>query len=268
MLQRQASLWVALALVLAAAAADARATAPVDPLGSPMWAAHARTLFGDDPVRFDPRVKVDFPMIAENQRAFPVAIDARAIPGVIRIVILVDLNPIPIAIDYRPLHAAPYVATRIKLDQRTPVRGAVQLASGAWLVSGGWIDAAGGGCSAPPVSRVKGDWAEHLGEIRGEAWPLPGGLARVRLNFRHPMDTGLVDNIATYHLEALSVKDSGGRTLGDMDIWAAVAEDPAITLMVEGDAGAQLTAEARDTNGRDYRAALPMARQSPMPGGR
>lgn len=266
MLQRQASLWVALALVLAAA--DARATAPVDPLGSPMWAAHARTLFGDDPVRFDPRVKVDFPMIAENQRTFPVAIDARAIPGVIRIVILVDLNPIPIAIDYRPLHAAPYVATRIKLDQRTPVRGAVQLASGAWLVSGGWIDAAGGGCSAPPVSRVKGDWAEHLGEIRGEAWPLPGGLARVRLNFRHPMDTGLVDNIATYHLEALRVKDSGGRTLGEMDIWAAVAEDPAITLMVEDGAGEGLAVEARDTNGRDYRAALPMARQSPMPGGR
>nr|WP_196221710.1 quinoprotein dehydrogenase-associated SoxYZ-like carrier [Sphingobium sp. CAP-1] len=266
MLQRQASLWVAIAL--AWVATDARATAPTDPLGSPMWAAHARTLFGDDPVRFDPRVKVDFPMIAENQRAFPVAIDARAIAGVVRMVLLVDLNPIPVAIDYRPVHAAPYVATRIKLDQRTPVRGAVQLASGQWLVSGGWVDAAGGGCSAPPVSRVKGDWADHLGEIRGEAWPMPGGLARVRLNFRHPMDTGLVDNIATYHLEALSVKDAGGRTLGEMEIWAAVAEDPAITLMVEGGAGERVMVEARDTNGRDYRATLAAVRQSPMPGGR
>ncbi|MDO7835654.1 quinoprotein dehydrogenase-associated SoxYZ-like carrier [Sphingobium sp. HBC34] len=239
-----------------------------DPLGSPMWAAHARTLFGDDPVRFDPRVKVVFPMIAENQRAFPVVIDARAIAGVVRMLLLVDLNPIPVAIDYRPVHAAPYVATRIKLDQRTPVRGAVQLASGAWLVSGGWVDAAGGGCSAPPVSRVKGDWAQHLGEMRGEAWPMAGGLARLRLHVRHPMDTGLVDNIATYHLEALRVKDAGGRMLGEMDIWAAVAEDPAITLMVEGGAGDAFTVEARDTNGRDYRALLPMARQSPMPGGR
>lgn len=261
-MQRQASLWVAIALALVAA--DAGATAPADPLGSPMWDAHARTLFGDDPVRFDPRVKVDFPMIAENQRSFPVAIDARAIPGVTRMVLLVDLNPIPIAIDYRPTHAAAYVATRIKLDQRTPVRGAVQLASGEWLVSGGWVDAAGGGCSAPPVSRVKGDWADHLGEIRGEAWPMPNHVSRVRLNFRHPMDTGLVDNIATYHLEALSVK-AGERVLGEMEIWAAVAEDPAITLMVDGDAGEALKIEARDTNGRDYRAALNVARQSPVP---
>ncbi|CAM8671913.1 quinoprotein dehydrogenase-associated SoxYZ-like carrier [Sphingobium sp.] len=277
-MRRQASLWVALAL--ASVAADAGATAPqrtpertgADPLGSPMWAAHARTLFGDDPVRFDPRVQVDFPMIAENQRAFPVAIDARAIAGVTRMVLLVDLNPIPIAIDYRPLHAAAYVATRIKLDQRTPVRGAVQLASGQWLVSGGWVDAAGGGCSAPPVSRVRGDWADHLGEIRGEAWPMADGRSRVRLNFRHPMDTGFVANIATYHLEALRVKGADGRTLGEMEIWAAVAEDPAITLMVDGGAGEALRVEARDTNGRDYRAALSVARQSPvpasMPGGR
>lgn len=265
-MQRRASLWVALALMLVPA--GVRAKAPADPLGSPMWDAHARTLFGDDPVQFDPRVKVDFPDIAENQRAFPVAIDARGLSGVTRMILLVDLNPIPIAIDYRPIHAAPYVATRIKLDQRTPVRGAVQLASGEWLVSGGWVDAAGGGCSVPPVSRVKGDWAEHLGEIRGEAWPMADGHSKVRLTFRHPMDTGLVDNIATYHLEALAVKDAAGQTLGEMAIWAAVAEDPAITLMPQGGAGTALRVEARDNNGREYRAAVLGARQSPMPGGR
>ena len=250
--------------LLAAPAAQAQGGYPADPLGSPMWTAHARTLFGDDPVRFDNRVKVDFPPIAENQRAFPVAIDARGIVGVKRIILFADLNPIPVAIDYRPEAAQPYVATRIKLDQRTPVRGAVQLASGEWLVSGGWIDAAGGGCSTPPVSRVKGDWAEHLGEIRGEAWPLPGNEARLRLSFRHPMDTGLVANIATYHLEALTVKSAEGRLLGEMEIWASVSEDPAITLIPTAKAGEKLAIDARDTNGRDYRAAVTVARQTPM----
>jgi hypothetical protein len=62
-------------------------------------------------------------------------------------VILADLNPIPLAVDYRPGAGLP-IATRIKLDQRTPVRGAVQMLDGNWLVSGGWIDAAGG--DAPP----------------------------------------------------------------------------------------------------------------------
>ena len=254
------------ALLIALFATPARAADryPADPLGSPMWTAHARTLFGDDPVRFDDRVRVLFPPIAEDQRAFPVAVDARGIAGVRRIVILADLNPIPIAIDYRPAAAAPYVAVRIKLDQRTPVRGAVQLADGRWLVSGGWIDAAGGGCSAPPVSRVRGDWSDHLGEIRGQAWPLADG-ARLRLSVRHPMDTGFVANIATYHLEALSVKGVGGKPLGTMEIWASVAEDPAITLMPVAQPGAALTVEGRDTNGRDYRAQVAVAKQSPIP---
>uniref|UniRef100_UPI000363293C thiosulfate oxidation carrier protein SoxY n=1 Tax=Rhizorhabdus wittichii TaxID=160791 RepID=UPI000363293C len=123
-----------LALLLATSGLPASARAyPADPLGSPMWQAHARTLFGDDPVRFDPRVRVAFPAIAENQRVFPVAVDARGIAGVVRIILFADLNPIPVAIDYRPQAAEPYLATRIKLDQRTPVRAAVQLADGQWL---------------------------------------------------------------------------------------------------------------------------------------
>lgn len=225
--------------------------APIDPLGSPMWEAHARTLLGGDPVSFDSRVRVLFPEIAENQRVFPVIVDARGIAGVKRIVLFADLNPIPIAVDYRPTGAEPYLATRIKLDQRTPVRGAVQLENGSWLVSGGWIDAAGGGCSAPPVSRVKGDWAQHIGEMRGEGLA-EGRGSRLRMTVRHPMDTGLVENIATYYIETLSVKGADGRTLGDMDIWASVSEDPAFTILPVARLGETLTIDARDTNGREY----------------
>jgi sulfur-oxidizing protein SoxY len=247
-------------------AVQARAPYPADPLQSPMWTAHARSIFGDDPVRFDPRLRISYPEVAENQRSFPVVLDARGIGSVTRMVIFADLNPIPIAIDYRPDAAEPYVATRIKLDQRTPVRGAVQLADGQWLVAGGWVDAAGGGCSAPPLSRVKGDWADHLGEIRGEAWPAAGTAAsRLRISFRHPMDTGLVANIPTYHIEELAVKSAQGATLGEMEIWASVSEDPAITLMPRAAAGDMLTISARDTNGRAYLARVSVARQSPVP---
>lgn len=249
--------------------APARAPYPADPLHSPMWTAHAQTIFGDDPVRFDPRVKVSYPEIAENQRSFPVALDARGLGPdlgpVRRMLILADLNPIPIAIDYRPDGAEPYVATRIKLDQRTPVRGAVQLADGQWLVSGGWVDAAGGGCSAPPVSRVKGDWAQHLGEMRGEAWPMADGASRLRVTFRHPMDTGFVANIPTYHIEQMRVTGPDGQLFGQMEIWAAVAEDPAITLMPRAHPGDTLSIDARDTNGRAYLAKVTVARQSPQP---
>ncbi|SMC39196.1 quinoprotein dehydrogenase-associated SoxYZ-like carrier [Novosphingobium sp. B1] len=231
---------------LAPGAAQAR-TLVADPLGSPMWEHHGAGLFGKDPVSFDPRVIVRIPQIAENQRVFPVTIDARALPQVKRIVLLIDLNPIPIAIDYVPTGAEPFIATRIKLDQRTPVRAVVQTMDGSWHVAGSWVDAAGGGCSAPPVSRVKGDWAEHLGEVRGQAWHESAGETRLRMTFRHPMDTGLVENIPPYNIEHLTLHDATGQSLGKMEVFGSVAEDPAFTVLVK--TAGPVSFEARDSAG-------------------
>jgi sulfur-oxidizing protein SoxY len=221
--------------------------APADPLHSPMWEHHAARLFGKDTIMFDPRVIVRIPEIAENQRIFPVMVDARALPQVRRIVLLADLNPIPVALDYAPTGAEPFVATRIKLDQRTPVRAAVQTEDGTWHLGGAWIDAAGGGCSAPPVSRVKGDWADHLGEVRAGQWPEKEGETRLRMTFRHPMDTGLVENIPAYNIDHLTIRDDSGKSLGEMEIFGSVAEDPAFTVVVK--AQGAIGFEARDTAG-------------------
>jgi len=226
-----------------------------DPLGSPNWQDLSASLLGEGDIRFDDRLRVTMPIIAENQHMFPVSVDARALGDVRRLALIADLNPIPLAIDMQPRPGRAFVETRIKLDQRTPVRGAAQLADGTWIVSGNWIDAAGGGCSAAPVSRVRGDWAEHLGEIRGLG-VAEGEGARLRLAFRHPMDTGFVANIPTYHLETLTVANDRKETLATLEISAAVSEDPAFSLFVDAKAGERLTIAARDTNGLDYRAAL------------
>lgn len=254
------ALLVALVMVMSG---TAHAALPPDPLASPMWERLAPTFFGTDKVVFDTRVKVIFPSIAEDQHQFPVTVDARGIKGVKRILLFADLNPIPLAIDYTPSDAQAYLSTRIKLDQRTPVRGAVQLEDGSWLVSGGWIDAAGGGCSAPPVSRVKGDWAQHLGEVRGIAL-LTGGGARVRLAFRHPMDTGFVANIPTYNLEQVVLTGAGGRQYGTMAIEASVAEDPEITVITNAGAGETITLAGRDTNGIEYAGTMKVAATSAL----
>lgn len=243
------------AALLAVAPCPALAKLPVDPLGSPTWTALGATFFGNDPVRFDDRVKVIYPEIAENQRSFPVTVDARGIAGVKRVILFADLNPIPLAIDYTPTAAAAFLSTRIKLDQRTPVRGAVQLADGSWLVSGGWVDAAGGGCSMPPLSRAKGDWAEHLGEVRGVAQHDAGGT-RVALAFRHPMDTGFVGNTPIYNLETVELKRADGSSLGSMQIEASVAEDPTITVMPEAAVGDRIVLAGLDTNGIAYAGTL------------
>lgn len=243
---------------------DPPAAVPQDPLGSPVWEEIAAAYLDGGPVRFDPRVRVRMPDITENQRVFPVEIDARGIAGVRRMLVLIDLNPIQKAVDYRLGAAEPFLAVRVKLDQRTPVRGAVQLADGSWLVGGGWVDAAGGGCSLPPVSRAKGDWAAHLGEVRGAAWPR-GAAAVLRLAMRHPMDTGFVANIGAYYLEELALTDGTGRDLGHLDLLAAVAEDPALTLMPRVAAGDRIRIDGHDTSGIAYRGVVPVPAMSSIP---
>ena len=256
---------IAFALAVTLLSGPAGAALPTDPLASPMWDYVGEQVFGAGAVvRFDQRLKVSFPDIAENQRVFPVAIDARAFPGATRIILFSDLNPIQLALDYRPQNAEPFVATRIKLDQRTPVRGAAQLADGSWVVSGGWIDAAGGGCSAPPVSRVKGDWSQHLGEVRGRAWP-QGAVTRLRLAFRHPMDTGFVDNISSYHIDGLQLTSASGKPLGRLSMQASVSEDPVLTLMPRVAAGDTIILTGRDTNGVAYDGRIAVPNMSAMP---
>jgi sulfur-oxidizing protein SoxY len=248
--------FLALALLAAPASALAAPTAaPADPLGSPMWAFHAERLFAGSAVVFDPRVRVELPMVAEDQHVMPVTVDARALEGVRRIVIFADLNPIPVAVDYTPLVAQAFIATRIKLDQRTPVRAAVLTGDGVWHVSGDWVDAAGGGCSAPPLSRVRGDWADHLGELRGATWAGADGT-RVRMTVRHPMDTGLVENIPEYNLETLTVADAVGTPLARMTLHASVSEDPAFTLLLAPGTAGDLKVAARDTGGLEFAGAL------------
>jgi sulfur-oxidizing protein SoxY len=134
------------------------------------------------------------------------------------------------------------------------VRGAVQLADGAWLVSGGWIDAAGGGCSAPPVSRVRGDWAQHLGEMRGAAWPMEGGRPACA-PIRHPMDTGFVANIPTYNIETLRFTSPPGGAGRDGDLGLRLGR-PGLHPDAPRGAGDVLEIAARDSNGRDYTAPL------------
>ncbi len=247
-----------LILTLAALAAPIAARAeppPADPLGSPMWDYHAAKLFGGAPVVFDASVKVVLPVLAENQHVLPVTVDARALGQVERIVIFADLNPIPVAVEYTPLAAQAFIATRIKLDQRTPVRAAVLTADGVWHVAGEWVDAAGGGCSAPPLSRVRGDWADHLGEMRGALWQTPDAT-RVRIGFRHPMDTGLVENIPAYNIDALTLTGAGGTALARMVVHGSVSEDPAFTLMLAPALDGPIAVSARDSGGFEFAGTL------------
>ncbi len=250
---------VLMAGILAAGSAWAAMDDPVTPLDDPMqsgmWDYYQKDLLGDpEVIRFDDRVLVRGPVSAEDSLNVPLLIDATAIPDVKRIVISADYGPIPHIMTYYPEEAAAKIALRFKIDQATAVRASVETHSGSWHVGSTYIDAAGGGCTAPAHAYASDDWEEHLGEIRGRIWAATG---RARFIVDHPMDTGLADGIPVFIIEDLSVETEAGARLARLELSEPVNEDPAFTLYFQpGSLPGAVHLRGRDNNGNDFEGVL------------
>ncbi len=240
---------------------------PADPLASVMWDTLRPELFGQATIVFDDRVTVTAPANAEDATAVPVLADASALGAVEEMVLISDLNPFPVILRYHPVAAKPVVGTRIRVQQATPVRAAARTPDGVWHIGGRLVVAAGGGCTAPPVTYAARDWADHVGEVQARAWPpaakSSGGddkTARVRFRVRHPMDNGLIAGIPAYFIETLSLRDSDGAELARLDVLEPVSENPVFTLDVKpGAASRALKLVGRDTQGGEIEAAIPLS---------
>lgn len=250
-------------LWLAASVAGA-AEPPADPLKSVMWKHMYEKHFAGQTVVFDDRVRVEAPKSAEDQAEIPVTVDASALPGVREIVVITDLNPIEKVLSYQPLRAKPYISFRFKAEQGTPVRAAALTEDGVWHLGGVYVDAAGGGCTAPALAHGKPDWVSRLAEVRAKIWRKPGqSSAKLRLRIQHPMDTGLADGIPAFYVEALEVQGRDGATLGKIKIYEPVSENPVLTLKPQLEpADDKVIVKGRDTDGNLIDAVVPVDTQA------
>ncbi|MDX2259092.1 MAG: quinoprotein dehydrogenase-associated SoxYZ-like carrier [Hyphomicrobiaceae bacterium] len=239
-----------------------------DPLHSVMWEDMRKRVFGAAPIVFDDRIVVSIPSVVENQAQVPVTVDARRLGSVERLVVLADLNPIQEVLTLTPVAAAPFIAFRMKVEQGTPVRAAALMADGTWRVGGVYLDAAGGGCSAPAMARNEHNWAETVGQTQGRVWRNLDGTARLSLRVRHPMDTGLArDNTPAFFIETLDVRGQDGTPLATLGLHEPISEDPTLTLEVRlPPSETAIDVTGRDNNGSTYRSRLPAGwRQSALP---
>lgn len=227
-----------------------------DPLKSGMWSYHQKHLL-DDPeaIAFDDRVVLSAPRIAEDAVNVPLLVDATALDTkVTRMVISADYGPIPHIMTYYPGTAAPKISLRFKVDQGTAIRASVQTEDGAWHVGSTYIDAAGGGCSAPAVAYANSDWYDRLGEMHGQIWAASG---RARVIVDHPMDTGLAGDIPVFIIEGLKFTDDAGTEVARMDLYEPVNEDPAFTVYFDADeTPSVLHVAGRDNNGNRVKGTL------------
>jgi sulfur-oxidizing protein SoxY len=194
-----------------------------------MWQEMHKRLLDSAPVVFDPRVRVEMPQAAEDSMNLPVWVDASALGEVERLIVFAELNPIPKVLEMEPLRVVPRIGLRIKVQQSTPVRAAALTPDGIWHVGGAWVDAAGGGCTAPSLGSGSADWAERLGEVSARLWAR-GEQSRLRARVIHPMDTGLVAGIPAFYLERLELYDPDGALLTRLALYEPIAENPLLTL--------------------------------------
>lgn len=234
------------------------AAVPDDPLDSPQWQYMAAKFFKGDTVVFDDRVRVVAPDYAEDSLATPVQISAPDLDSVKQVLVFADLNPITRILDYYPVDAQPSIGFAFKIQQATPLRAAMRTADGTWHVGGTWIDAQGGGCTAPSVASGSPIWETKLGETVARLWsPDPENKhAGARLKFRviHPMDTGLAAGIPAFYISEVTIADASGDTLARITPYEPVSENPVFTL--DFGAAGPVTLSGHDNNGNRFNAQI------------
>lgn len=243
-------------LVLSLLTMTATGMAAEDPLKSPMWEFHRQHLLGGAEVVFDERVRLTVPPFAEDSRQVPLQVDARELAGKIRqIMIWADLNPIPkvLLLEPRSPRVQPFLSVRIRVQQATPVRAAVETEDGVWHVGSAHVDAAGGGCTAPSVVRAQAGWEDRLGQVLGGSFPR-GEFSRLRLEVSHPMDNGLVAGIPEFYLEEAELRDADGSVLAHLELFPAISENPNFGFEIQGDVPTRLW--MRDNNGNEVEASF------------
>ena len=222
-----------------AAARAARAATPAategDPLGSPQWPGLRREYTQDAPLRFTDAVQVRTPAFADDALNVPLQIDARALQavggGITRMVVIADRNPIREVLAFEPLQALPLLAFRIRLEQASPVRCLVQTRDGHWHVGAALVQAAGGGCTVPGVTRADGSWSQTLNQVHARFFShLTDGTRRLRLQIMHPMDTGLVAGVPALYIEQLELQDAAQQPWWRMQLHEPVSENPLLTV--------------------------------------
>lgn len=222
-----------------------------EPFDSGMWPAHRQEFLGADAVwRNDPAVVVLAPRAAEDSSHVPFLIDATAVPGpVTRIVISIDYSPFPRAMVFRPGRALPLLGFGVKYEVGGALRASA-LTGDEWLVGAAYVNALGGGCSAPAAAHARPDWQQGFGELRARLWPDSG---RLRLRLRHPQDTGLADGIPAHHLTELALLDPDGIEIAALELHEPLEENPALTFQLPPElARGPVTIRARDNLGYDF----------------
>ena len=225
-----------------------------DPLGSMQYPSLREQTIGEAAARFTDQVVVKGPAFADDAMNVPLLLDARqlrAVGGGIELIrVVVDRNPVRHVLDFEPLKALPMLAFRIRMEQASPVRAMVKTRDGHWHVGSTWVQAAGGGCTVPGLTRADGSWSRTLNQVQTRFFNnVIEGSKRLRVRIMHPMDTGLVAGTPAFYIESLQLVDGADQVWWRLSPHEPVSENPILTFELPQTLPAGLRLVGRDNNG-------------------
>lgn len=252
---KQHCLCALLCLAQAAFFADAvLADIPEDPLGSPLWEYNIERYLGQDAdVVIDNYVGLSVPDFAEDSTQVPLAVNLKEFPHKVRkVVTWVDMNPVPHLFTAESGDIGlKLISMNFRVQQASSVRAAVLDEEGVWHIDSGFVDAAGGGCTAPREILSNGDWENEFGTLRTGLFS-SDGRTRIKTNLNHPMDSGMVGNVPAFFVRDVQVRQAGSDSaILTMILAQSAAENPMFVFEFEGGMD-DLSIWMKDNNGYQF----------------
>lgn len=236
-------------------AEGAWAELPADPLDSPLWEYNIERYLGENvEVVVDERVGLSVPGFAEDSTQVPLAVNLSGFPHkVAKVVTWIDMNPVPLLFNASSHDGGlSLISLNFRVQQASSVRAAVLDEQGVWHIDSGFVEAAGGGCTAPREVISSSDWENEFGTLKTGLFSSDGNT-RIKANLLHPMDSGMVGNVPAFYVGNVEVRKGSSETvLLSMTLAESAAENPMFVFEFAGeksDASEDLSIWMKDNNG-------------------
>ena len=256
------ALGLAFALSLAAPA-GAQTAEPAE-----LWPSLARDIFkGRTMADGGDVIALQAPAHADDAAIVPMTISLEKPAAVRNVTLVIDQNPAPMAASFiiGPQSGLTMISTRVRVNDYTNVHVVAETTDGTLHVVARNVKAAGG-CSAPSVKDMS-EAEANIGKMKFRAI-LAGDLANsqrreAQIMIRHPnasglqMDQGTGLYIPARYIDHLVVRQ-GDDLVFEMNGGISISEDPNFRFTYAPNGAKSMFVEARDSDGKVYRAQYPI----------
>ena len=216
-------------------------------------------------------VSLETPLRAEDAAIVPVSVKLTLPEGddrtVKRFTLVIDENPAPLAgiFEIGPSSGVTAISTRVRVNSYTYVHAAAELSDGKTYIVKNYVKASGG-CSAP-ASKDADEVAANTGMLKFKQFSASDGAPdktrEAQIMIRHPNYSGMqMDQLTRYYIPANFVEElkvwQGDSLVFTMNGAISISEDPNIRFTYTPNGADHFRAEARDTNGRMFKAEWPV----------